>query len=151
MDILKSYTKDAKGQLSNIERDGHGANVSYTYDSLYNLSKKETVYTVNSTTKKYSVDYEYNTIDSYRKGTRITKESFSVGSTNKGNIGYEYCKNGNIAKVKENNCDEIFTFIYMDKCMDDLKIALIEQELLNKGLLYEKKQKKYFQRCTCDL
>ena len=41
-------------------------------------------------------------------------------------------------------CDEIFTFIYMDKCMDDLKIALIEQELLNKGLLYEKKQKNIF-------
>lgn len=96
------YTKDSLGQLSSIERTGHGANVSYTYDSLYNLSKKETVYTVNSTTKKYSVDYEYNTIDSYRKGKRITKESFAVGSTTN-SVGYEYYRNGNIAKVKENN------------------------------------------------
>lgn len=96
------YTKDSLGQLSSIERTGHGANVSYTYDSLYNLSKKETVYTVNSTTKKYSVDYEYNTIDSYRKGKRITKESFAVGSTTN-SIGYEYYRNGNIAKVKEND------------------------------------------------
>ena len=96
------HTKDALGQLSSLERTGHGANVSYTYDSLYNLSKKETIYTVNSTTKKYTVDYEYNTIDSYRKGARITKESFSVGSTTN-SIGYEYYRNGNIAKVKEND------------------------------------------------
>ena len=96
------HTKDALGQLSSLERTGHGANVSYAYDSLYNLSKKETVYTVNSTTKKYSVDYEYNTIDSYRKGKRITKESFAVGSTTN-SVGYEYYRNGNIAKVKENN------------------------------------------------
>lgn len=96
------HTKDALGQLSSLERTGHGANVSYAYDSLYNLSKKETVYTVNSTTKKYSVDYEYNTIDSYRKGKRITKESFAVGSTTN-SIGYEYYRNGNIAKVKEND------------------------------------------------
>lgn len=96
------HTKDALGQLSSLERTGHGANVSYAYDSLYNLSKKETIYTVNSTTKKYTVDYEYNTIDSYRKGARITKESFSVGSTTN-SIGYEYYRNGNIAKVKENN------------------------------------------------
>lgn len=96
------HTKDTLGQLSSLERTGHGANVSYAYDSLYNLSKKETVYTVNSTTKKYSVDYEYNTIDSYRKGKRITKESFAVGSTTN-SVGYEYYRNGNIAKVKENN------------------------------------------------
>ena len=96
------YTKDSLGQLSSLERTGHGANVSYTYDSLYNLSKKETIYTVNSTTKKYTVDYEYNTIDSYRKGARITKESFAIGSTTN-SIGYEYYRNGNIAKVKEND------------------------------------------------
>lgn len=106
------HTKDALGQLSSLERTGHGANVSYAYDSLYNLSKKETVYTVNSTTKKYSVDYEYNTIDSYRKGKRITKESFAVGSTTN-SVGYEYYRNGNIAKVKEN--DTVKTeYIYDD-------------------------------------
>lgn len=96
------YTKDSLGQLSSINRIGHGANIYYAYDNLYNLSKKETVYTVNLINKKYTVDYEYNTIDSYRKGTRITKESFSVGSTNT-NIGYEYYRNGNVAKVKEND------------------------------------------------
>ncbi|MBR1677337.1 MAG: carbohydrate ABC transporter substrate-binding protein [Clostridia bacterium] len=97
------YTKDSLGQLSSLERTGHGGNTYYTYDSLYKLSKKETVYTVNSTTKKYTVDYEYNSIDNVRKGTRITKESFSVGFTNNGDIEYEYYRNGNIAKVKEND------------------------------------------------
>lgn len=38
--------------------------------------------------------------------------------------------------------DEVFTFVYMDKFMDDLKIALIEQEFLNKGIHYERKKTK---------
>lgn len=35
--------------------------------------------------------------------------------------------------------DEIFTFIYADKFIDDSQIKLIEQVLLNKGIVYERK------------
>ena len=35
--------------------------------------------------------------------------------------------------------DEIFTFTYMDKFIDDSVIISIEQELLNKGIVYERK------------
>ena len=35
-------------------------------------------------------------------------------------------------------CDEILTFTYADKLIDDSKIKLIEQSLLNKKIFYEK-------------
>lgn len=35
--------------------------------------------------------------------------------------------------------DEVFTFIYADKFIDDSQIKSIEQELLNKGIVYERK------------
>lgn len=41
-------------------------------------------------------------------------------------------------------CDETFIFICMDECFDLSKIVLIEQELENKGISYEKKYTKSF-------
>lgn len=35
--------------------------------------------------------------------------------------------------------DEMLTFTYMKKLIDDLKIVLIEQAFLNKGIFYERK------------
>ena len=35
--------------------------------------------------------------------------------------------------------DEMFTFIYTDKFVDNLKIISIEQELADKGIVYERK------------
>lgn len=37
-------------------------------------------------------------------------------------------------------CDEVLTFIYIDKYFDDFKIALIEKELENKRISYERKE-----------
>ena len=37
-------------------------------------------------------------------------------------------------------CDELLTFTYVDKSIDDSKINLIEQTLLNKKIFYEKKK-----------
>ena len=39
-------------------------------------------------------------------------------------------------------CDEILTFIYADKLIDETKIIMIEQSLLDKKLLYERKETK---------
>lgn len=38
--------------------------------------------------------------------------------------------------------DEILTFTYMKKLIDDSKIILIEQALMNKGIFYERKETK---------
>lgn len=37
-------------------------------------------------------------------------------------------------------CDELLTFTYMNKLIDDSKIKLIEQSLLNKNIFYERKE-----------
>lgn len=39
-------------------------------------------------------------------------------------------------------CDEIFSFIFIDEYIDSSKIVLIEQELKNKGISYERKETK---------
>lgn len=38
--------------------------------------------------------------------------------------------------------DETFTFTYLDKLIEDSKIVSIEQELFNKGIVYERKVSK---------
>ena len=39
-------------------------------------------------------------------------------------------------------CDEFFSFFFMDEYIDSSKIILIEQELDNKGIIYERKETK---------
>ena len=39
-------------------------------------------------------------------------------------------------------CDEILNFSYMEKTLNDSKVALIEKEFLTKGLFYERKEVK---------
>ena len=39
-------------------------------------------------------------------------------------------------------CDEFFSFVFMDEYIDSSKIVLIEQELDNKGISYERKESK---------
>lgn len=54
--------------------------------------------------------------------------------------------NSNIKSIQKNYywsieyCDEIFTFIYKDTYIDSSKIILIEQELKNKEISYERKK-----------
>lgn len=39
-------------------------------------------------------------------------------------------------------CDEVFSFVFMDQYIDSSKIILIEEELDNKGISYERKETK---------
>lgn len=43
-------------------------------------------------------------------------------------------------------CDELLTFTYVDKLIDDSKIKLIEQSLLNKKIFNERKEIKKIKR-----
>lgn len=92
-------TKDGNGLLVRMEREYHGAQNTYSYDSLYQLISKTITYQTGNRSKQYQVSYGYENIHTNCQSTRIATEGHYDGLTWT-RYYYEYYKNGNLKSIK---------------------------------------------------
>lgn len=92
-------TKDSNGQVVSIQRENHGGQESFSYDSSYRLSSRETTYQSGNNQKKIEVKYNYTPLSGYRTGTSISSEKLQIDNLDKDNYSYEYYVNGNIKGI----------------------------------------------------